>query len=593
LRRIKKSGLDCVRFGEFSWAWFEPEDGRFDFSAYDAFMDTADACGLKLILCTPTAAPPEWLLRAWGDARMIDSAGRPHDGGRHMACLFHPEYLRLSERAIRALAERYKDHPALAGWQIDNEPTMGESAAISRLYDYNPHAVLAFRRYLREKYRGDLGALNARWQNSFWSRTYTDWAQIDPPARPGIPSLWLEWMRFRSDAVTRFVRRQREILREVKPDFLIGVNIPECGPRAGALLGQDYWEQSAGMAYAGTDIYCYTGDRGKDQKAMAYCCDAIASAARQGGAEFWICETPGGPHFSAWSKGFYDGAWGVDFLEDSVLRYAAHGAKRVLFFLWRPTFGGQEFGMNGLADMDGGENERTQAIGAIFEKAARLPARTAQTVHVHYSADSICMAAGFDPDKAVDDSMHGWHSLFADCGYAVEFVSDSALAAKKWRDSDILALPYSMALGEAAAEAIKAAAAAGARLLAGYGTGLYNGYGCHNAAAPGFGLDKVFGLRVKSTDYAKPGAQARMKETGLAVGRHRVLCAPQGARAVAVTEGGEALVLRNGPHLYFAFDPGELYENTDTDGRPALLDWFANIVSQRENAPMRGMSLRL
>ena len=82
LKLIKKSGLHCIRFGEFSWNWFEKEEGKYDFEKYDIFMNLVDKCGLKIVLCTPTAAAPQWLLKKYPDSRLIDQFNRPHVGGR-------------------------------------------------------------------------------------------------------------------------------------------------------------------------------------------------------------------------------------------------------------------------------------------------------------------------------------------------------------------------------------------------------------------------------------------------------------------------------------------------------------------------------
>ena len=39
LDRIASAGLSVIRFGEFSWSWYEPAPGRFDFAPFDRFVD--------------------------------------------------------------------------------------------------------------------------------------------------------------------------------------------------------------------------------------------------------------------------------------------------------------------------------------------------------------------------------------------------------------------------------------------------------------------------------------------------------------------------------------------------------------------------
>lgn len=582
LQLIKKSGLDCVRFGEFSWAWFEPEEGHFDFSQYDEFMDLAGQTGLQVILGTPTAAPPEWLLNRYPQTRMLDRDGHPHDGGRHMACLRDPDYLRLAERAITRLAEHYRTHPALYAWQIDNEPSLGETVNCAK-YDYNPSSVRAFQDWMRARYVS-LEQLNNLWQNSFWSRSYTSWEQIQPPRRPSSPSLWLAWMRFRRDEVTRFIRWQRDLLLRCDPTFRIGTNMPECGPLTSAYLGQDFWAQSQGFSYVGTDIYCYDRDSYETEKSMGYSCDIVRSAAEAAGAAFWISETQGGPHFSPWSRRFHDGAWGPDFLRQSLMTYKKHGAERVLFFLWRPLHGGQEYGLNGVTALDGSENERTHALPGLLKEANTAVKTQRPAAYLHYSGDSLALSTGFDPDQAADESMHGWYRLLADAGYDVVFLDDAGLRNHFWQVGEVLALPYTMVVSQDVGKAINQAKEAGAVLLAGYGTGCFQEEGCLCSTVPGNGLSDLFGLEISATDYLNFSQQAYLPlSESIAAGCHLDIIHSVTAQTAAKSQDGRPLVMREGNCWFFLFDLGQVYKHTSH--RLSLLQWWATLTGLDASIP--------
>ena len=56
-----KAGVNVVRMGEFAWGLCEPEDGKFDFGWLKRVMDVMGKHGIKVVLATPTAAPPIWL----------------------------------------------------------------------------------------------------------------------------------------------------------------------------------------------------------------------------------------------------------------------------------------------------------------------------------------------------------------------------------------------------------------------------------------------------------------------------------------------------------------------------------------------------
>ena len=58
LGNIKKLGFSFTHFAEFAWTYLEPEDGTFDFAWLDEAVARAHEAGLKVILCTPSPAPP-------------------------------------------------------------------------------------------------------------------------------------------------------------------------------------------------------------------------------------------------------------------------------------------------------------------------------------------------------------------------------------------------------------------------------------------------------------------------------------------------------------------------------------------------------
>ena len=46
---------------------YEPEEGKFDFAWMRRAMDLFQAAGIKVVLGTPTAAPPLWLAKKQWD----------------------------------------------------------------------------------------------------------------------------------------------------------------------------------------------------------------------------------------------------------------------------------------------------------------------------------------------------------------------------------------------------------------------------------------------------------------------------------------------------------------------------------------------
>ena len=107
-----------------------------------------------------------------------------------------------AERIIRAQAEHYKSEPAIVAWQIDNEFGHEDSDIC-----YCDQCRDAFRAYLRQKFGGDIRALNEAYGTTFWSQEYNDFDEIPLPARTITthnPALRLDWERFRSESILKF-----------------------------------------------------------------------------------------------------------------------------------------------------------------------------------------------------------------------------------------------------------------------------------------------------------------------------------------------------------------------------------------------------
>ena len=61
-KEMRELGLNYVRIGEFAWSRLEASDGVLTFEWLDRAIATLANAGLKVILGTPTATPPKWLI---------------------------------------------------------------------------------------------------------------------------------------------------------------------------------------------------------------------------------------------------------------------------------------------------------------------------------------------------------------------------------------------------------------------------------------------------------------------------------------------------------------------------------------------------
>jgi beta-galactosidase len=215
-RAMRALGLSLVRIGEFAWSRIEPEPGRFDWGWLDRAIDGLHAEGLGVILGTPTATPPKWLVDLYPDILPHDEHGRPRRfGSRRHYCFSSRTYRRESTRITEALADRYGRHPAIVMWQTDNE--FGHHGSDE---SFSPDAAAAFREWLQRRYR-DVAALNAAWGTVFWSQEYRSFAEVDLPGASVTepnPSHVLDFRRFNSDQMCAFHAEQTAIIRRLSPD---------------------------------------------------------------------------------------------------------------------------------------------------------------------------------------------------------------------------------------------------------------------------------------------------------------------------------------------------------------------------------------
>jgi beta-galactosidase len=244
---MAEMGLSFVRIGEFSWSAIEPEPGKFDWGWLDEAFETLTKAGLKVVLGTPTATPPKWLIDRHPDILPVDRHGRPRRfGSRRHYCFSSPAYREETRRIVEAFAKRYGNHPGLAGWQTDNEYGCHETVK-----SWSPAAAAAFRVWLKERY-GSVDALNRAWGNRFWSMEYRAFDEVDVPlvAVTEInPSHLQDFYRFSSDQVVTYNEIHTDIIRKHSPGRFITHNY------MGAFLEFDHYKVSRSLDFASWDSY--------------------------------------------------------------------------------------------------------------------------------------------------------------------------------------------------------------------------------------------------------------------------------------------------------------------------------------------------
>ncbi len=341
-RRMVEAGIGRVRIGEFAWARLEPEPEHLVFDWLDRAIAVLADAGLEIVLSTPTAAPPIWMLDRHPDMLALDETGRPRGfGSRRHYCFSHLGYRAEAVRMARLLGERYGMHPGVVAWQIDNEYGCHQTAM-----SYSAAAREGFRHWLAERY-GDIRQLNEVWGNVFWSMEYRRFNEIDLPngaVTEANPAHWLAFRHYTSDQVVAFNRAQAEVLRPLCPGRTLIHNY------MGLETGFDHFTVGVDLDAASWDAYPlgmledrvpadtthrHRYRRQGDPDFQAFHHDLYRAVGR---GRWWVMELQPGP--VNWAP--YNPAPLPGMTRLWALEAFAHGAETVCWFRWRQAPFGQE-----------------------------------------------------------------------------------------------------------------------------------------------------------------------------------------------------------------------------------------------------------
>ncbi|HQY99449.1 MAG TPA: beta-galactosidase [Propionicimonas sp.] len=240
-------GLNLIRVGESVWSTWEPTEGEFNLDWLAPVLDAALARGIDVVIGTPTYAVPPWLRKAYPETALHVATGAPKPYGMRQDVNYaHPTFRRLAERVIRAIVGRYADHPAVVGWQVDNEPGLS--------LIYNPDVFAGFVDWCRKRY-GTVDELNLRWGLTYWSHRLADWDELWTPEGNSTPSYDLAWRRYQAEVSHDYIGWQAELVRSLVPSHhwittCIASNQP----------GQDVTVIGEPLDVAGANIYYASQD---------------------------------------------------------------------------------------------------------------------------------------------------------------------------------------------------------------------------------------------------------------------------------------------------------------------------------------------
>ncbi|MEU3163445.1 beta-galactosidase [Streptosporangium sp. NPDC006930] len=609
---MRRAGVNLVSVGVFSWARLEPAPGVHDFGWLDRALDLLHDGGIRVNLATPTASPPPWFGLAHPDALTVTHDGtRLTHGSRDTYCVHSPAYRAACAGIARTLAERYRDHPALAMWHVHNE--YGTTC-------HCDHAADAFRTWLRARY-DILEALNDAWTTSFWSQHYSAWEQITTPRATQYlpnPSHALDFRRFVSDAMLDHFREQKAILRELTPDvpittnFVLGDWVPVNHRHWAAevdLVAIDHYPSTdppaetafaADLARGWASSPTYASARGSIEAAYDPAHDSPGpthgtSGGRAHGpttAKPWLLMeqavvTYTGPRMRAKRPGE---------ITRLSLSHIARGSRGVMFFQWRASRGGAELWHGGMVPHAGPDSRIFREIcdlGALLptlEDACAAPVEAGAAILWDDEANWALQAPGLPSTELnYTEAVRQAHRVLYRHGVTADLVHPSAdLSAYP-----LVLVPSLYLISDADADNLRRYVSGGGTLVVSYLSGIADEHARVRLGGYPGALRDLLGIRVEEfhplppdvtltlsappTNGSGPRPAAPVPAETEAAARppdRAEALAPQrsgtGVLGQAETgavwteqvhlEGAEALAVYTGPHTV----------GTPLDGRPAV-----------------------
>ena len=190
-----------------------------------------------------------------------------------------------AERFLTTLVERYRNHPALLGYDLWNENSYpGGSTRKMNCY------CEGTRQKLREWLQGRYSSLQVL--GKAWGRySYETWDDVNPPDSLGGYAEGLDWLQFRIDDAFRLLKWRVDLFRRLDPHHLICAHGVAGTLESLPSSAHNEWRSAAMMDVWGLT---WVASRHGNAPWLQYQAMDLARAGARG-KPFWHAEAEGGP----------------------------------------------------------------------------------------------------------------------------------------------------------------------------------------------------------------------------------------------------------------------------------------------------------
>ena len=524
MRLMKAANCNEMTVGVFSWSTLEPEEGKFCFSFLDEIIKKIGDNGGKVVLATPTAAPPFWLTKKYPETLRLLKDGYPAanlGSRRHRFCYTSEKYREKVAIIVKKLAERYAFNETVVGWHLDNE-LYGDCFCGS--------CAEEFRKFLKNKYK-TIENLNKTYWAAWSSGQVRSFEDIEPPVSgTSYDAFYIDWKRFTDHAKIDFLKFQSDIIKSVDNNARVTTNLmPQ--------RDYDLYEFAKILDFASIDIYPNWGRKSEIGEAIdsGWQFDYVRSLLNK---PFMLMESA--PGLVSWMPQNKLQPPGICSL--ASISAVAHGSDSVGYFQFRKSRGASEQYHGAIVDHEGSENTRifkeVASTGATLKKIDEVCGTlTEAEVAVFYDADNL-----FALDVVYAFAPRHINYCRENVNYYGVLWNNSVNTDIINRNSDfskykLIIMPMAYRVGDALHDKIVDYVKSGGTIFATYMLGYTNENAlCHLGGFPGGKLKEVFGIWNEEIDSLLPDQEQKIDYNGktYVAKEYCEIVHLRGARALAI-----------------------------------------------------------
>ena len=415
---MKASGINVVRIGESTWGTMETQEGVFNFSHIDRVLDAMHKANIEVIIGTPTYAVPTWLVKKHPDVLAITPAGQNRYGARQNMDITNVHFRQAAERVIRKMIAHVSQHPAVIGYQVDNETKAYNTAG--------PNVQAQFVEYCKTKYKS-LDSLNKAFGLNYWSNRINTWEDFPSTVGSINASLNAEFAKFQRGLVTEYLAWQAGLVREYKkPTQFITQNfdLDWRGYSYGIQPEVDHFAAAKALDIAGIDIYHPTQDA---LTGIEIALGGDITRSMKGGKNYFVLETE--------AQGFAQWVPYPNQLRLQAFSHLASGANMVEYWHWHSIHNSAETYWKGLLSHDFEPNPtylEAQTIGKDFQKISAKVVNLSKKnkVAVLFSNEALsgfnAFSFGWGARETYNDILRPLYDALYKMNVEVDFVDPSS-----------------------------------------------------------------------------------------------------------------------------------------------------------------------